>query len=75
MTNNTAGRIRSGMEAKPHSWPWQVSLQDRTLIHKCWVLTAAHCFQKGEMEDVSSGTILLVKHKLNHDESTQCIMC
>uniref|UniRef100_UPI003AB0973E chymotrypsin A-like n=1 Tax=Centroberyx gerrardi TaxID=166262 RepID=UPI003AB0973E len=41
----------SGEEAEPHSWPWQVSLQDHTGLHLCggsllsgsWAVTAAHC--------------------------------
>ncbi|XP_068117752.1 chymotrypsinogen B-like [Hyperolius riggenbachi] len=44
-------RIVNGEEAIPGSWPWQVSLQDRTGWHYCggslinsnWVVTAAHC--------------------------------
>ncbi|KAG7282479.1 hypothetical protein CRUP_000475 [Coryphaenoides rupestris] len=44
-------RIVNGEEAVPHSWPWQVSLQDQTGFHFCggslinenWVVTAAHC--------------------------------
>ncbi|XP_030582101.1 chymotrypsinogen 2-like [Archocentrus centrarchus] len=44
-------RIVNGEEAVPHSWPWQVSLQDYTgwhfcggsLINEYWVVTAAHC--------------------------------
>ncbi|XP_036432136.1 chymotrypsinogen A-like [Colossoma macropomum] len=44
-------RIVNGEEAVPHSWPWQVSLQDSTGFHFCggslinqyWVATAAHC--------------------------------
>ncbi|XP_067458845.1 chymotrypsinogen 2-like isoform X1 [Thunnus thynnus] len=43
--------IVNGKEAKPHSWPWQVSLQARpgshfcggSLINESWVVTAAHC--------------------------------
>ncbi|XP_042282499.1 chymotrypsin A-like isoform X1 [Thunnus maccoyii] len=43
--------IVNGKEAKPHSWPWQVSLQRRpgshfcggSLINESWVVTAAHC--------------------------------
>ncbi|KAA0723395.1 Chymotrypsin A [Triplophysa tibetana] len=44
-------RIVNGEEARPNSWPWQVSLQDYTGFHFCggslisdlWVVTAAHC--------------------------------
>ncbi|XP_048452126.1 chymotrypsin-like elastase family member 2A [Rhincodon typus] len=51
------GRVIAGQEAKPHSWPWQASLQfayeldpdffqhmcGGTLISANWVMTAAHC--------------------------------
>uniref|UniRef100_A0A8C9THT7 chymotrypsin n=1 Tax=Scleropages formosus TaxID=113540 RepID=A0A8C9THT7_SCLFO len=44
-------RIVNGEEAVPHSWPWQLSLQDFTGFHFCgaslinenWAVTAAHC--------------------------------
>ncbi|XP_070297929.1 chymotrypsin B-like, partial [Salvelinus sp. IW2-2015] len=44
-------RIVNGEEAVPHSWPWQVSLQQTSGFHFCggslinenWVVTAAHC--------------------------------
>ncbi|XP_067833091.1 elastase-1-like [Heptranchias perlo] len=52
-----SGRIVAGQEAKPHSWPWQASLQfaydydpdffqhmcGGSLISTYWVMTAAHC--------------------------------
>ncbi|XP_020819346.1 chymotrypsinogen A-like [Phascolarctos cinereus] len=44
-------RIVNGENAIPGSWPWQVSIQDKTGYHFCggsiidqyWVVTAAHC--------------------------------
>lgn len=43
------GRVVNGEEARPYSWPWQISLESffptcgGTLIAPNWVLTAAHC--------------------------------
>jgi len=47
-------RVVGGVEAVPHSWPWQVSLQVQyggdqfhfcggSLINSQWVVSAAHC--------------------------------
>ncbi|XP_069744175.1 chymotrypsin-like elastase family member 2A [Narcine bancroftii] len=83
---NVGGRIISGNEAHPHSWPWQVSLQVRptgsksyshvcggTLIHNHWILTAAHCFQKEKAADTANWRIVLGKHNLNHSERNEKI--
>lgn len=46
--------VIGGHEAKPHSRPYMVFIKSRegaacggALLHKRWVLTAAHCFPRG----------------------------
>uniref|UniRef100_A0A8D1YYA6 pancreatic elastase II n=1 Tax=Sus scrofa TaxID=9823 RepID=A0A8D1YYA6_PIG len=50
-------RVVGGEDARPNSWPWQVSLQydssgqwrhtcGGTLVDQSWVLTAAHCISQ-----------------------------
>ncbi|KAJ0036471.1 hypothetical protein NQD34_005148 [Periophthalmus magnuspinnatus] len=52
-------RVVGGEDVRPHSWPWQISLQYNyqgqwrhtcggTLISDQWVLTAAHCIGNRE---------------------------
>nr|XP_015192395.1 PREDICTED: chymotrypsin-like elastase family member 2A [Lepisosteus oculatus] len=66
-------RVVGGEDARPHSWPWQISLQytrnnnwyhtcGGTLIASNWVLTAAHCIS-------SSNTYRVVLGKYNLKES------
>ncbi|XP_066266985.1 chymotrypsin B-like [Branchiostoma lanceolatum] len=68
-------RIVNGIEAKEHSWPWQVSLQQSTGWHYCggslvnenWVVTAAHCDPT-----ISSDYVVLGEHdRGSGTESTQ----
>uniref|UniRef100_A0A8C6S985 pancreatic elastase n=1 Tax=Neogobius melanostomus TaxID=47308 RepID=A0A8C6S985_9GOBI len=53
-------RVVGGEDAKPNSWPWQISLQYRSgsgYYHTCggsliaprWVMTAAHCVDRRDM--------------------------
>ncbi|XP_020636785.1 chymotrypsin-C [Pogona vitticeps] len=65
-------RVVGGEDARPHSWPWQISLQYQSgnrWAHTCggsliapnWVLTAAHCIS-------SRLTYRVVLGKQNLDE-------
>ncbi|XP_054905471.1 chymotrypsin-like elastase family member 2A isoform X1 [Poeciliopsis prolifica] len=67
-------RVVAGEDVRPHSWPWQVSLQSNsrgrwshvcggTLISQEWVLTAAHC-----INEVDDYRVELGKHSLKATE-------
>uniref|UniRef100_A0A665SXJ6 pancreatic elastase II n=1 Tax=Echeneis naucrates TaxID=173247 RepID=A0A665SXJ6_ECHNA len=67
-------RVVSGEDVRPHSWPWQISLQSGssgrwrhvcggTLISSDWVLTAAHCINDRRKYRVELG-----KHSLMASE-------
>ncbi|KAM4571681.1 chymotrypsin-like elastase family member 2A [Fundulus diaphanus] len=68
-------RVVNGEDVRPHSWPWQISLQYNsngdwrhtcggTLISDQWVLTAAHCISSSRQYRVALG-----KHNLKDDEN------
>ncbi|XP_057698672.1 ovochymase [Corythoichthys intestinalis] len=78
-------RIVNGEEARAHSWPWQVSMQvwpasqadptffhvcGGTLIHKNWVLTAAHCFIN-YADELQRWRMCLGKHNLTITEPSE----
>uniref|UniRef100_A0A3P8X1I7 Zgc:154142 n=1 Tax=Cynoglossus semilaevis TaxID=244447 RepID=A0A3P8X1I7_CYNSE len=80
-----ASRIVNGEPARPHSWPWQVSMQvwpasrpepqfshtcGGTLIHKNWVLTAAHCFIN-YADELERWQMCLGKHNLTYTEASE----
>ncbi|MBN3301297.1 CTRC protein, partial [Amia calva] len=67
-------RVVGGVDARPHSWPWQISLQvvrngdwfhtcGGTLIAPNWVLTAAHCISRNTYR------VALGKHNLKQEEA------
>ncbi|KAG1951319.1 chymotrypsin-like elastase family member 2A preproprotein [Pimephales promelas] len=67
-------RVVNGEEARPNSWPWQISLQyesGSSWYHTCggsiiaenWVMTAAHCISSGRNYRVYIG-----KHDLSVNE-------
>ncbi|XP_075332567.1 chymotrypsin-like elastase family member 2A isoform X1 [Odontesthes bonariensis] len=73
-------RVVGGEDVRPHSWPWQISLQYNregewrhtcggTLISQEWVLTAAHCISTGKEYRVALG-----KHNLIEAEEGAVFM-
>ncbi|XP_074524387.1 proproteinase E-like [Halichoeres trimaculatus] len=73
------GRVVNGEDARPHSWPWQISLQVKhgsryhhicggTLIAPRWVLTAGHCILPGNVHRVVLG-----EHSMSQQEGTEQI--
>ncbi|CDQ71272.1 unnamed protein product [Oncorhynchus mykiss] len=74
-------RVVNGVDAKPHSWPWQISLQyerDGEWRHTCggsliatnWVMTAAHCINLN-----LSYRVFVGKHNLvETEEGSQAII-
>ncbi|XP_072307910.1 elastase-1-like [Eucyclogobius newberryi] len=74
------GRVVGGEDAKPNSWPWQISLQYQsgsryyhtcggTLITPGWVMTAAHCVDSaGRVYRVVMGD-----HSLSDNSGTEQI--
>ncbi len=72
-------RIINGMNARPHSWPWLVSLkQIGNLQHFCtgflisrnFVLTAAHCLDRVNRTDFK---VFIGLHELNQYRNVQII--
>ncbi|XP_078358171.1 serine protease 33-like isoform X2 [Oculina patagonica] len=72
-TKAVHSRIVGGTNAKPGSWPWQVTMDytDHHAPHWCggsivtphWIVTAAHCFAYGV--DPKKYTIVVGEHDLN----------
>ncbi|XP_020501674.1 chymotrypsin-like elastase family member 2A [Labrus bergylta] len=67
-------RVVAGEDVRPHSWPWQISLQSDSsgywrhvcggsLLSPDWVLTAAHC-----INDRYNYRVELGKHSLTKSE-------
>ncbi|XP_028921809.1 proproteinase E-like [Ornithorhynchus anatinus] len=73
-------RVVNGVDANPHSWPWQVSLQylkgekydhicGASLISQDWVLTAGHCISKS-----LSYQVVLGEHDFSVEEGSEQVI-
>ncbi|XP_072100878.1 chymotrypsin-like elastase family member 2A [Mobula birostris] len=73
-------KVVGGTEAVPHSWPWQVSLQNLkhgywkhicggSLIADNWILTAAHCFK-----DCWTCRVVLGAHNIKAPETGSVVI-
>ncbi|XP_029990517.1 elastase-1-like [Sphaeramia orbicularis] len=76
---DSLGRVVGGEVASPNSWPWQISLQYRsgsryyhtcggTLIHRQWVMTAAHCVDSNR-----TWRVVIGEHDLNSNSGREQI--
>ncbi|XP_069467054.1 proproteinase E-like [Ambystoma mexicanum] len=65
-TYSPNARVVNGEDARPYSWPWQISLQylsggayhhtcGGTLVAPNWILTAGHCVSSGRTYQVVVG--------------------
>ncbi|CAD5120578.1 DgyrCDS9143 [Dimorphilus gyrociliatus] len=81
------GRIVGGIEANPHSWPWQISLRAQTqrsytnddyghvcggsIINSRWIVTAAHCVNGGKNYPMNFWRILVGEHDRSKTDRSQ----
>ncbi|UJR08931.1 hypothetical protein I4U23_013183 [Adineta vaga] len=78
----TSSRIVGGSSARPHSWPWIVSIRQSnsfndpgtmicagSLINEKYVLTAAHCFYEINHLLLSNYFIVIGAHYINDTNS------
>ncbi|XP_045687323.1 transmembrane protease serine 9-like [Phyllostomus hastatus] len=70
-----ASEIVGGRQARPHAWPFMVSLQRRgthfcggTLVAQNFVMSAAHCVNNRDFQTVR---VVLGAHNLGRPESTR----
>uniref|UniRef100_A0A672SDN4 Zgc:123295 n=1 Tax=Sinocyclocheilus grahami TaxID=75366 RepID=A0A672SDN4_SINGR len=69
-----SNKIAGGGGAKAGDWPWQVSIHvvgfghncGGSLITKDWVLSAAHCFQRYEIDNSGIKTNRTARQIINH---------
>lgn len=75
-----SSRIVGGTDAVEHSWPMMVSVRSRginshicggTIVSESYVLTAAHCFDRGASEDTPG--ISVAAGMTNKDDPSQTI--
>lgn len=74
--SNVSFKVVGGEEARPGSWPWQVSLQYKgvpmcggSLIHPEWIVTASHCFEGIESDrSAKYWTAHLGLHHMNKND-------